>query len=86
MLHRGAESGWKGRGAKLAQKTENLRFNMNFPEWLQHGVDGVGRGETLEGRLLGSCSLDCEGFILHSVGTWEAGVLNQKWGKIFLQL
>lgn len=71
-LHRGAESGWEGIGAELAEKAKNIRFNMSCTV-----VDVVGSGEALEGKETGSCSLDCEsphrssGFTFHSVGTWS---------------
>lgn len=42
-----------------------MRFNVNHPEWLQRGVESVGRGEALEGRRLGPAARMMKTFTSH---------------------
>lgn len=75
----------KGQEYKVPHESSRMAAAWGLTVW-----GAVGRRR---GRLSVACSLDFEGprksssFTFHSEGTWESGeVLNQRWGKIFLQL
>ena len=59
------ESPWEGLGVEPVEKVRNMRFNMNHPEWLQRGVESVGRGEAREGRRLGRAARIVNTFTSH---------------------